>query len=275
MPIRIYDYTDYRKYLKDWFEERQGRPSVRGFAKKVECSPSLLSSVMGGTRDLAAPLAEKVCAAMGLDAEEKTYFLDLVAMEQAETRAQRREAVDRVMAVRRFRSAPRIVDAMYLIFSRWYYPAIHELARCTDFREDPAWIARTLVPAITEAEAAEALEVLVAADFLVRGEDGRLRAANTTLATEHEVGRVAAPALVALNRWVFERAPDALEAFPADERHFGTLALALSASAVPELKKVITRFEEEVFSRFGALQDADRVYQVAVQCFPISAVTRS
>lgn len=275
MPIRIYDYTDYRKYLKDWFEERQGRPSVRGFAKKVDCSPSLLSSVMNGSRDLAAPLAEKVVLAMGLDPDEKGFFLDLVAMEQAETRAQRREAVDRVMGVRRFRSSPQIVDAMYLIFSRWYYPAILELARCASFREDAAWIARTLVPAITEAEATEALVMLITAGFLVRGDDGVLVAAGTSWATEHEVERVMSSGLVTMHRWVTGRAPDALEEFPKEERHFGTLALAIPEAALPELKKTITRFEEEVFSRFGALKDPERVFQVSVQAFPISRPTRS
>ena len=54
----IYDYTDFRAYLRDWFRARDGRPSQSGFARRVPCSAALLSSVINGTRNLGRARAE-------------------------------------------------------------------------------------------------------------------------------------------------------------------------------------------------------------------------
>jgi uncharacterized protein (TIGR02147 family) len=270
----IYSYTDYRQYLADWLRTRAGRPSLRGFAKKVGCSPAQLSSITNSTRNISPLHADAASAAMGHDAPAHAYFLDLIEFEQASTRPLRRQALDRIMTVRRFRSARRIVDGMYLVFSRWYLPAIVELARCAGFRPDPAWIATTLVPAITLEEANEALDVLVEVGFLVPAEGGALHPAEPTWATEHEeVGRVASVALANLHRSHLSRAAEALDLFNKDERHFGTLALAVPDERVDELKRIVTRFEEEVLSRFASGPEPHRVYQVCVQLFPVSNVT--
>lgn len=270
----IYDYTDYRRYLKDWLEASAGRPSLRGFAKKVGCAPSMISSVIAGTRDLRPPLLDRAVDALGLESHERAYFLDLVEFEVAPTLALRRQVLDRIMSTRRFRSARRIVDAMYLVFSRWYYGAIIELARCEGFREDPSWIAQTLVPAISEPEAAEALETLIAAGFLVRREDGRLQAEDVLWATDQEVGRVYGPGLAVHHRWILARGPEAIDEFEREERHFGTLSFALSDDAFADLKAAVRRFEQEVMSRFNERTPRTRVYQMSMQLYPLSKVTR-
>ncbi len=270
MPTSIYDYTDYRRYLKDWLEERKGRPSLRGLAKKLGCSPALLSGVLNGVRDISQPLAEKVPEALGLDAEERAYFLALVAANQGETLEVRRQAHGRVMTARRFHSARRLGDAMHLVFSRWYYGAILELSRCAGFREDPAWIAATMVPTIHEDEAAAALETLLEAGFLLRGPDGRLVGADTHWVTEHDVTANTAPSLRDLHRWVLARASDALTEFQRDERHFGTMCFAAPEAALPEIKRVIARFEEELITHNGPAPGSDRLFQLSIQLFPLS-----
>lgn len=275
VPVAIYEHTNFRQYLKAWFEDRKGRPSVRGFAKKVGCSPALLSSIMSGTRDLAAAMVERVADGLGLDPDEKTYFQLLVEWEQGGTVKARRQALDRLMALRRFKAARRIEDTLYLVFSRWYYPAIVELSRCVGFREDPAWIAATLMPPITPEEAAEALDVLVGCGFLAPGPDGRLRPVDVTWATEHEVDRITGHLLADMHRWLLARAPQALEEFAPTERHFGTLSLALTPAAYTEAKAAVARFEEEMLARFGGVEAPGRVFQLSVQLFPLSRPTGS
>ena len=276
MTPDIFAYLDYRKFLKDWFEARAGRPSIRGFAKKVGASPAQLSSVIAGTRDLSGPLAEKVAGTLGADSDEHLYFLLLVQLEQAETRAQRREALEQIMGMRRFRLALTDEDRMYLVFSRWYYPAIIELARCPGFRPDPDWIADVLIPRVSRDEVVEALDVLLRGKFLVPDANGRLLPSREAFATSHQVGRVTSVALANLHRWMLARAPDALDEFPKEERHFGTMSLAVPEESLPALKQFVTRFEEDAFGRFWDHPNPTRVFQLSVQLFPLTKpVTRS
>jgi hypothetical protein len=44
-------------------------------------------------------------------------------------------------------------------------------------------------------------------------------------------------------------------------------------SRVPELKQMITRFEQELIGRFAATDAPDRVVQIGFQMYPLSRVT--
>lgn len=267
-PPDLYAYLDYRAFLRDWLKANHPRLSQRRFATRVECSPSLITAIGKGERDIARPLASAMAREMKLDPEATAYWHDLVTHEQAENLEERRKARARLHAARAFRQAPRIADATAMVFSRWYLPAIVELARCDGFQADPEWIASVLVPRITAGQAEEALDALRVAGFLVE-RDGKLESAQPIWTTDHQAGRSAA--LHEQHRWVLSRAAEALTEFGKTERYFGTASIAVPRDRLPELFGILTRMEEEVLSRFGA--NLDQVYQVSVQAFPLSKPT--
>lgn len=273
---RPFDYTSYRDYLRDWFAARDGRPSQRGFANKVNLSASFLTTVLQGERDLNAWDAERVADQLGLDERGRGYFLDMVEYNQPGSAARRALAFDRMTATRRFLGAARPVDHAWALFRQWYVPAVAELVRCEGFVEDPAWIAATLRPPIQPEEAERALETLLAIGMLVRDESGRLRQANPVMATDHEVARAQGVGLGAWHLWMLERAAEVLDTLPPSERHFGGLTAAVSPELLAELKDRLSRFAEEVVARCeNHPGPADRVVQIAFQLMPLSAVTGS
>lgn len=269
--VDIYEHTDFRAYMRAWFESKKGRPSIRGFAKRAGCSPAAISSVLGGTRDLAPALAEQFCTIAQLDPEQRAYFRDLVEFDQTPTRPLRRAALDRIMAVRRFKGAQRDVDTAFLLFSRWYVTAILELSRCDDFRPDPDWIAARLRPPITPAEAAEAVQALIAQRALQPDETGALKPSALVWATDREVDRVTSVTLAPYHREILARASEALD-FAPEERHFSTLCFAVPVSEVQEIKHAIGRFVEGLAGRYGTTP-GDQVFQLSVQLIPLSERT--
>lgn len=235
----------------------------------------MLSGVTNAQRDVSDRQAEALAEAMGLDADERTYFFDLVALEQAETRARRQEALARVMARRRFRASREIVDAMYAIFERWYFAAILELVRCEGFVEDPAWIAATLRPTITAEEARGALVTLVDLGLLVRDPEGRLVPSAVSFRTDHEVERIVGLVVGRNQQWMLRRAAEAIEEFRPDERHYTTTTLAASEASLAAAKRLANHFQEELLG----LAEADatpptQVVQVSLQIMPLSVRTR-
>ncbi|MEQ9320984.1 MAG: TIGR02147 family protein, partial [Polyangiaceae bacterium] len=230
-------------------------------------SSNFLKLVMDGKRNLGATTIDKFTKALKLEPDEATFFADLVAFDQAETVVERNRAFDRVAANRRFRRARRLEGPLFRYLTRWYYPAVRELAGRTDFKEDPAWIAKQLMPAITVPQARSALKTLQELGLLVADESGRLVRGETSLTTGHEVRSVVIPAY---HRQMIERAADALERVVPEERDMSALTVCIKATSLADLKERVHRFREEMLERCDREQDPEQVYQLCIQLFPLS-----
>jgi uncharacterized protein (TIGR02147 family) len=266
----VYDYIDFRKFLRDHFEaSKRTKPqySFRYFSRRAGLSSSnFLKLVMDGKRNLGAQTLEGFVAALKLDAKEALFFRDLVTLAQAETVAERNRAFERVSANLRFRRARRLDGPLFRYLSRWYYPAIRELAARPDFREDPKWIGKQLYPTITTGQAKAALKTLEELGLLIR-EGGKLVRGEPSLTTGHEVRSVVIPAY---HRMMIERAAWAVDAVPPDERDVSAQTVCIRGSSLADLKDRIHRFREEMLERCDSETEPERVYQLCIQLFPLS-----
>ncbi len=267
----VYAYVDYRAFLKDHYNaSKKLKPqySFRYFSRKAGLSSSnFLKLVMEGQRNLGSPTIGKFVKALGLDPDEASFFADLVALDQAETVAERNRAFERVAANRRFRRARRLEGPLFKYLSRWYYPAVRELAGRSDFRDDPAWIAKQLLPTITTREARQALTTLRKLGLLVEDGTGRLVRGETSLTTGHEVRSLV---VTAYHQQMLERAADAVRTVPPAGRDVSALTVCVKASTVIELKERIRRFREAMLDRCDSETDPDQVFQLCIQLFPMS-----
>ena len=268
----IYQYLDYRAYLHDWLVARAGRPSLRMLARRAKCSPALISAVTTGHRDLDTGRAETFAAAMKLDADQTSHLLSLVALAHDPSRQRRQRALDEALTTQRFRGAGQADAAAIAVTSDPEVGAVLELARCEGWRDDPAWIARSLRPPISLEAAAAALTALQTVGALVRGEDGKLRLGRADWTTGHVVfPGVANLATVRRNKVLLARAPDILDTVPSDERQFGTMTFAVDAELVKQIKARVERFYEGIIHLVDSTDvRRDRVYQLGVQLFPLA-----
>jgi uncharacterized protein (TIGR02147 family) len=168
----VYAFFDYRALLAAYYEERKraGRGfSYRAFARRAGiASPNHLKRIIDGARNLTPEMAERFARACGFTGEDAAYFRELVAFNEATTEAERSARYRTLSAFRGYRKAHKLEAAEADYCAHWYIPAIRELAARPDFREDPAWIAAQLVPAIKPREARTALQTLLDLGLLVR-----------------------------------------------------------------------------------------------------------
>jgi uncharacterized protein (TIGR02147 family) len=77
----IYQYIDYRAYLRDYFaESKKSNPAFSHmfFAKKAGINSSgFVHLAMNGKRNLTKPVLLKIARAIGLNAEQTEYFEDV------------------------------------------------------------------------------------------------------------------------------------------------------------------------------------------------------
>jgi uncharacterized protein (TIGR02147 family) len=271
----VYDYLDYRAFLRDHFaasKREHAHYSFRYFARKAGLSSSnFLKLVMDGKRNLGPQAAEGFVRALKLGADEAQFFRDLVELAQAETVSEKNRAFERVAANRRFRQARRLEGPLFKLLSRWYYPAVRELAGRADFREDPKWIAKELWPPITTGQAKNAIATLLELGLLVRDPSGKLVRGEPSFTTGHEVRSVVIPAY---HRQMIERAAWAIDNVPPDERDVSAQTVCIRASSLADLKARIHRFREEMLERCDSETEPERVYQLCIQLFPLSATPK-
>lgn len=269
--IDVFEFRDYRQFLRAYYEAgKAGGQAVtlRAFSKRAGLrSPNYLKLVMDGSRNLTQPMAARFAEAAGLRAEATEYFCELVAFNQAKTAADRGRAYERLRRFPRYRKVYKLDAAQESYHSSWYLPALRELVAHKDFDEDPHWIAKQLLPAISPREAERALTTLFELGLIERDGTGRLLQSDPLVATpdgplSHHV--------VSYHRSMLERAAAALDVVQRDEREIASLTLCVSGSQMAELKARLERFREELLQVYTAGPDASRIIQVNLQMFPLS-----
>lgn len=266
----VFDYLDYRAFLRDCYAERQRSRalSYRGFARRAGLrSPNYLKIVIEGKRNLSDELAGRFAGAFGLEADEREFFVALVQFNQARTAAARNAAYTRLTGFRRYRQARPLEVQHAAYHSTWYVPAVRELATRRGFREDPGWIARTLRPVITRAEAAHALRTLQELGLLVRDDQGCLVQGDALLSTGPETQ---GHHIANYHRMMLEMAAQSIDTMDASERDISSLTLCLGEDGLRRLKDRIQRFRRELLDLSTLERDPRQVVQVNFQLFPLS-----
>ena len=269
--VNAFIYLDYRALLRDLYAEKKARRSGfshRAFSRRAGLrSTNYLHLVLSGKRNLSSDAAGRFARGFGMSAEESDYFCALVSFGQAKTSDDRARAYERLSRFRKFRKAHKLHAAQREYHSRWYFPAIRELAARDDFRDDPVWIAKMLIPPITAPEARRAVSRLIELGLLVRAPDGRLRRQGELVTTGsgplgHEV--------VQYHRAMMERASEAIDRIPREEREIASLTLCVSHDVLLRLKERIREFRRELLQLAELEGKPERAVQINFQLFPLS-----
>lgn len=267
----IFEYTDYRSYLKDYYvAEKARRPafSYRYFARRAgHTSPNFLKLVIEGKRNLGPASVTAFARALELDAEEASFFAELVAYGQSKADADKTKHLTRITAARNYRKAGKIEGQLFEYLAHWYLPAIRELVARPDFVEDPKWIARELTPGITAKKAAEGLKVLINLGLVRRMPDGRLERGDPSWTTGPEPS---SKIVEAYHNQMLGLATEALQKYSPEERQVSSLVVCVKAKTVAELRRRLTSFQQELLALCDADEEPEVVFQVGMQLFPLS-----
>ncbi|MAA79124.1 MAG: hypothetical protein CL916_07665 [Deltaproteobacteria bacterium] len=268
----IYRYLSYRKFLEDWFVHKKSqnpRFSHRAFSLRCkQKSPSFLKDIIAGRRNITAKQEEPVIKILNLDEDETRYFQDLLTVEQSKDRTQQDRAFERIAAARRYHGAQRIEGESYRYLSRWYCPAIRELAHRSDFRIDPDWIRKQLRPVITKTQAQEALQILQDLDMILIHDDGRIENREGSFATPKQVQGLA---VHNYHQEMLNLAKDGIGRFSPEERHFLALTVHVPQSLLPDLKTQLNDMATRLFDLCETTKsDPEQVVQVQLHFFPLS-----
>jgi uncharacterized protein (TIGR02147 family) len=267
----VFRFHDYRQFLRAFYAQNKAGEygfSLRAFSKRARLrSSNYLKLVMDGDRNLTQEMAVRFAEACSLRGQAAEYFCALVAFDQAGEASERDRAYARLSRFKRYHAVHRLERAQEAYHAHWYMPAIRELVVRRDFREEPEWLARRLMPAITPREAARAVQVLLELGLLTRDSRGRLTQVDALVQTpEHPLGHH----VQRYHRAMMERAAEAMHNVPHPQRQIESITLCLSETRMRDLKARIESFCDEILQEYQADADSRRVVQLNIQMFPLT-----
>lgn len=264
-------FDDHRAYLRAMIEHLRAvepRFSYRWFSRRAGfSSPNFLKLVADGTRRMSAASIDPFARGLGLDDLERDRFEALVRLELAETPAERARWAAELGEARAARRVERVADVSALL-GDWQRPIIREMTAIDGFCDDPAWIARHVLPAITPAQAADALAALERAALVGRDAAGRWRPTTPHVRVDDarlgfEARAVAGAMLASMGHRISAVAPD--------QRVSAGMLSALDAGQFDRLGRMAST---EFASLAGAIGESDgpdaRIYAVAVVGSPFT-----
>jgi uncharacterized protein (TIGR02147 family) len=269
--LSVYGYTDFRAYLRDFYEFRKDGTrgySFRAFSKAAGfASPNILKLVTDGERNISPDATQKFIKALGLKGQMAEYFDTLVRMNQAKPDADK-EYYFSILQKLTPQAKRRDLNAEGLKYvSHWLFPVIREMVALKDFRDDPYWVSRRVIGKASTTEISQALQFLLKEGFIEKV-DGQFQAKDNMVLSSDEVRSLA---VRNYHRQMLDQAKESLDSVPLEEREFGALTIVLPEAALAELKYKMKLFRKELHTwamQVAEEQPGELVVQVNAQMYP-------
>ena len=265
----IVEYTDYRKYIQDYYDERKRSSafSWQKFAQNAGFSSAVfLKYVCEGKKNLSVGAAGSVASAMGLAGFEQTYFVLMVSYAHAKDDKTKRAAFEERCALAKAHKVHVIGNDEFDYFKSWKNAVLREIAPHMPGAK-PLEMARACEPAISAAEVSETLNFLVKMKLLKKDKDGNYHQTDkaVTMASMDAIPVAARD----LQRQMGEFAIRALD-LPLSERTMSGFVLGLTERSYERIRKEMSDFYRRVVAIATEEDETERVYRLNMQLFPLS-----
>ncbi|MBI4411197.1 MAG: TIGR02147 family protein [Deltaproteobacteria bacterium] len=271
--INLFDYLDYRRFLKDWTDwAKKARAfSLRAFSQRAGFgSPSFFKLVTDGERNLTEKSLAKFMMGLKLNRQEQEFFRNLVFFNQAKTPKEKDFYYHNLLRSKKFSQLKPIEKDNYEYYSTWYHPVIRELVISKEFDGTPEWLADHVYPPITKLQAEKSVELLEKLGFIQKKGPGRWVQAHALVSTGPEVKSFL---VHNYHKQLLDLTKEVLETLPLENRDVSTVTLGIVRERIPQLKREIQEFRQRIIKLVSVDAEPEEVFQLNIQFFPLTHST--
>jgi len=263
----IFEHHNYRDFLRHVFQERLQKNSaysLRAMARQLGMSPSLLSEVHNGKKNLSHGKALEVAERLSLGEDEKHYFCELVRYETCKKPDVKLKVQAQLKVMNPRHPVADLNIDIFAAISQWYHIPILVMTDLHDFAMTPKNISRKI--GITTVEASGALERLERLELLKRDETGRYRRAHNYSVFE---SKVAHEGLRNFHREMLLQAVTSLRTQSPKEKFVGSETFAVDPKVLPGAFALCRKFLSQSVAHANQSQKRSEVYHLNVQLFKV------
>ncbi|MFP5385556.1 MAG: TIGR02147 family protein [Bacteriovoracia bacterium] len=272
----VTDYLNYRQYLNDFYEaKKKVNPSYsyRVFVNKADVgSPSHLKMVIDGSRNLTLKTIPKYLKAIGFRKKmDEQFFKLLVQYNQEQDPDQKIKIFNEIMELKRKKGLSLLQKHQFNLLAHWFYVAIYVLIDIPGFKNDPEWISARLKHKVSPKQVSDTLDALEALELIEKDPIKGYSQTNGALSTDDDVRDLS---IHVYHKEMIELAKSSLNFDPLAVREFNGVTLAIDKSKLNLVKEKIRTFRREMNELTTNMEDPDQVYQLNIQFFPLTEVTK-
>lgn len=267
----IYEYLDFREYLRDYQKKRQA--TEKRFTKAYLCRllglPNTRSYFVNVLKDkeVSREFVERFILALSLGEDEAQYFRVLVQFNQSRNGREREFLFDQLISLNK---SPKtlIPISAYRFYKEWFHSAIRALldvVDVADIKGDIDELVCRLQPPVPPARIRASLDLLRELDFIRRDGIGFWKPTDKCITA----GSYVQDQLVKQYQLqCFELGKSALLSPDSGKRNFSTVTMSMTRETREKIEKKIRMLKSQI----GALVNGDEgkaecVYQLNIQFF--------
>ncbi len=253
----------YREFLTGYLEKkRESREiSFRQLAKKAGLgSPNHIQNVINGRKNLSVATASRLAEALGMSAEDASFFRDLVLLNTT-AEPLLRETLKRRLIQHRFAEAAGTLEkSQTKLFKHWYTPIVWAFAPLLRSHVRCLGLVKMTGGLISIRDVERALSSLVEEGFLVQNANGEYANNNEILQIQTSVAK---DILEAFYVSCFNAAKRFVNVLPSEKRNMRVSTLAIDSQKIPELQERVRAFHKEIVAWLAEDESVDCVVQLS------------
>lgn len=267
--ISLFDYFDYRAFLKDHFVHQKALKkfySYRYISRNTGIDASYYVRVLNKKAHLSDGVLDRFAGFLKLNKREKDYFIILVQFNKSRHQDQITKYLEKLITLRD--PIAKVIDARkYQFFNKWYHIAVRELLNFFPFSGDFKELGSKLCPPISEAESKSAIQLLSDLKMIRRKKNREYEL------TEHFMTTGEAWHGIAIRNFqkeILKLGGEALERFPKERRDISTVTVNISWKCFGAMTERLKEMRKELLEMAKADASPQEVFQINFQVFPLT-----
>lgn len=273
--MNIFEYQDYRLYLKDYYENEKSIKkgfSYRYFSIKAGINSSaFLYYIIIGKRNLTKSSILKISRAIGHTREEADYFENLVYFNQADTILEKTAWYNKIIDSRRPIDIKTIGKELFEYYGKWYHSVLREVVTIFNFKDDFAKLGAFLQPPITAKQARESIALLERFGFIERDGEGLYHQTNNLISVHPKP--IDSYMIEKFQMEMLELAMKSYQTMEIRDRLGSSTTMSISRETFELIKNRTREFRRELANLATIDTAPDRTYQLTINLFPVCRST--
>lgn len=273
--MNIYEYDDFRLYLKDRYDEKCREVpgySYRKFAADAELTnPGFLNDVIKGRRKLSRDATEKMIAVFSLSEIEADFFRLLVSYRQSKNSEEQQQLYKKIVFRRNRSSFTRVDPKRSKYYQDFRYPLIRTALMSMPFSGDYEALGHFTVPQIPATQVKKYVRDLCDWGMVKQESDGMYIVIDKTVEPPEKMRDL----VKQIHReWITQTLEPLMKLTP-EKRHISSMLLSVSEATKRKITEKIETFRHEVWKIVNEDEnEADSVMLLNIQYIPKSKKAR-
>ena len=267
--MTIYDYTDYRDIIRDFYLEKKNgnsRYSYSVLGQAIGLNASHVFCIVEKKRNLPVRCVPAVKKVLGLTGRAARYFDFLLAASRTKSEKTKTEILAKAFQLRDVKTHS-LADKEQKYLSDWWTPVICALIEVNQGRVDAKEISDSLEPSIEVEKVQESIDILQELGFIQDLGNGRVKLADAHI---NIAGEQRAQAIRQFQANVMQIGARSLNTIAPADRDISTLTMAVDQQGFEDIKAMIQEFRKDVQIRVDKCGKPTRVLQMNLALFPVA-----